>query len=553
LFPEVDPVLLQLLWNRNLTTQEAIDEFVSPEWSTNVHDPYLFRHMRRAVERVYEAMGAKQKVAVFGDYDADGVSAAAILASALKRLGADLEVYLPHREREGYGLNNGAVDYLHSKGAKIIITCDCGIANAAQVAYANSLGVDVIVTDHHQRQAELPEAFAILHCGLEEETYPFKKLSGGGVAFKFVQGLLRYDGCPLSASERESFEKWLLDLVAISTVADMVPLTGENRTLTKYGLVVLRKTKRLGLRKLIEVAALKPENLDTYSISFQVAPRINAAGRLDHANAAYALLMSENEGEATELARALNLTNTERQKITDEMFQTAREQIGELKSKQYLVHAFDPSWSLGMVGLVAGKLVQEYGRPALVLCENGDHVAGSGRSGVGGFDLAAALTECKDHLTTWGGHKEAAGFSLPKSELEPFLKLFNKIANRELAGADLQPVLTVDLELPLTQVTWQLQAQVAELEPVGQQNPRAKFLTTGLSVAELQPVGREKQHLKLTLAQGAEQRKFILFRQGERGVELTLGAQVDVVYEVGVNEWNGNRELELKVVDIKTV
>jgi len=550
-FPEIDAVLLQLLWNRGLQTQSAIDEFLNPEWSKDVHDPYLFRHMGKAVERVYEAIGAKQVVAVFGDYDADGVSSAVILSDTLKKLGAQVEVYLPHREREGYGLNKEAITYLHGKGAKVLITCDCGIANVEQVVFANSLGVDVIITDHHQRQVELPPAYAILHCGLEEETYPFKYLSGGGMAFKFVQGLLRYDGCPLSGTERESYEKWLLDLVAISTVADMVRLQGENRTLVKYGLVVLRKTKRLGLRKLIEAAGLKFENLDVYSIGFQIAPRINAAGRMDHANAAYALLMSENSTEAAELARALNLTNSERQKLTDEMFQTSLLQIGELKAEQYLVHTFDPSWSLGMVGLVAGKLVTEYGRPALVLCENAGKVAGSGRSGIGNFDLAAALEECKDLLTSWGGHKEAAGFSMPKENLEPFLKAFDAIATRELKGADLSPVIKVDAELPLPKTDWALVEQVEQLEPVGQQNPSPRFVSRGLTVSDLVPVGSTGQHLKLVLEGDGASRKFILFRQGETGSQLSVGTQVDVVYEVGANEWNGNCELELKVVDIQ--
>lgn len=550
-FPEIDPVLLQLLWNRGLTTQAAIDEFLNPDWSQDVHDPYLFRDMQKSVERVYEAIGAKQKIAVFGDYDADGVSAAVILSDTLKKLGAEVEVYLPHREREGYGLNDGAVRYLAEKGTKLLITCDCGIANVAPVAAANAAGFDVIITDHHQQQEELPPAYAILHPGLAGETYPWQYLSGGGVAFKLVQGLLKYDGCHLSERERESWEKWLLDLVAISTVADMVKLQGESRTLTKYGLTVLRKTRRLGLQKLIEAAGLRFDSLDTYSIGFQIAPRINAAGRMDHANAAYALLVSHEAGEAGELARALNLTNTERQKLTDEMFLASKQQVGELAAGQYFVHSFDPSWQLGMVGLVAGKLVQEYGRPALVMCQQGDKVAGSGRSGVGGFDLAAALTECGELLTSYGGHKEAAGFSLPKDKLEDFLRAFGAIAARELSRADLVPRVTIDAVLPLSRVDWALQEHAAALEPTGQANPAARFVSLSLSVVDLVPVGAQGQHLKLVLEGDGVARKFILFRQGDTGTTLKVGDIVDVAYEVGVNEWNGNRELELKVVDIR--
>ena len=550
-FPEIDPILLQLLWNRGLRTQEAIDEFTNPDWSQDVHDPYLFHHMRRAVERVYEAIGSGQTIAVYGDYDADGVSAAVILVSTLKKIGAAVEVYLPHREREGYGLNNEAIKYLSGKGAKLLITCDCGIANVDQVAYANSLGFDVIITDHHQRQVELPQAYAILHPGLDEETYPWKYLSGGGVAFKFVQGLLRYEGCHLSPADREAHEKWLLDLVAISTVADMVRLQGESRTLTRYGLVVLRKTRRLGLKKLIETAGLGFEHLDTYAISFQIAPRINAAGRMDHANAAYALLISENPTEADELARALNLTNTERQKVTEEMLLASCQQIGEIKPNQYVVTAFEPAWGLGLVGLVAGKLVQEYNRPALVMCETGDKIAGSGRSGVGGFDLAAALTECKQYLIAYGGHKEAAGFSLSKDKLEDFLKAFKAIAQRQLKGVDLTPTISIDLALPLSRADWDVQRLVDQLEPVGQQNPTPRFASYNLTVAELTPVGSTGQHLRLVLEGDGVSRRFILFRQGDTSTRFAIGTRVDVVYEVGVNEWNGNRELELKVVDMR--
>lgn len=550
-FPEIDPVLLQLLWNRNVRTQEAVDEYLNPDWSQDVHDPYLFRDMTKAVERIYDCIGAKQKLAIFGDYDADGVTATVILSSTLKKLGAEVEIYLPHREREGYGLNQEAVKYLVERGAKVLITCDCGIANVTQVAYANELGCDVIITDHHQRQPELPPAYAIIHGALDEETYPFKYLSGGGVAFKLAQGLLKYDGCHLPPREREAWEKWLLDLVAISTVADMMRLLGENRTLTKYGLTVLRKTRRLGLRKLIEVAGLRFEDLDTYSIGFQIAPRINAAGRMDHANAAYELLISENPTQAGELARALNLTNTERQKVTDDILQACRLQIGELKPKQYFVSAFDPAWPLGIVGLVAGKLVQEYNRPALVMCQTGDKISGSGRSGVGDFNLAEALEECREYLTTWGGHKEAAGFSLAKDRLEEFLKAFGKAATRNLKDFDFTPSIKVDMDLPLSRTDWQLYEQVEKMEPTGQLNPAPRFVSYGLAVAQLVPVGAAGQHLKLVLEGDGVSRKFIMFRQGETSAQLQVGESVDVVYSVGVNEWNGNRELELKVVDIR--
>ncbi len=549
-FPELDPLLLQLLWNRGLRTQGEIDEYLNPDWGQDVHDPYLFRDMRKAVERVYEAIGKKESIGVFGDYDADGVCAAATVVSTLRKLGAEVVPYLPHREREGYGLNEGALRYLNEKGCKLAITCDCGIANVAEVSLANELGLNVIVTDHHRPKDELPPAYAVLHCGLEGETYPWKSLSGGGVAFKFVQGLLRYEGCQLPAREREMHEKWLLDLVAVSTVADMVPLKGENRTLVSYGLTVLRKNKRLGLKALLEAAGLAPEAIDTYTIGFHIAPRINAAGRMDHANSAFSLLMAQDEGEARELARALNLTNSERQRVTDEMFLLAEQHIGELSPGQYLVHAFEPLWPLGMVGLVAGKLVKQYNRPALVMCENKGRVAGSGRSGVGGFDLMLALNHCRKYLANYGGHAEAAGFALEKENLEPFLRAMEKYASKQMAGADLSPVVQVDAELPLASTGWGAVETVDKLEPVGQANPPARFVSRGLTVSGVQPVGAAAQHVRLVAEGGGATRKFIAFSRPDILTGVPLGSTVDIVYEVGVNEWNGNRELELKVIDV---
>jgi len=550
-FPELDPVLLQLLWNRGLKDQAAIDEFLNPDWLADVHDPFLFKDMKRAVERIYEAIGGNQTIGVFGDYDADGVTAAVIITSTLKKLGAKVEVYLPHREREGYGLNEEAIRYLKDRGVSLLITCDCGVANPSQVSLANSLGLTVIVTDHHQAQAELPAAFAILHPGLAGESYPFKFLSGGGVAFKLVQGLLRYEGCHLSQTEREIQEKWLLDLVAISTVADMVKLTGENRTLVKYGLTVLRKTRRLGLKKLIEVAGLNFDDLDTYDIGFQIAPRINAAGRMDHANAAYALLMSENSTEAEELARSINLTNSQRQAITDVMFKEACEQIGKINIKTFFIQAYKPEWSLGLVGLVAGKLVQQYNRPALVMCQVGDKIAGSGRAGVGGFDLANALTACSEYLVSFGGHKEAAGFSLSINQLENFLSKFAKLAKAHLSGQDLTAKLAVDAVFTLDKIDWHIAEQVELLEPFGQGNPGARFASYGVLIANTQPVGSAGQHLRLELSFESSHQRFIWFNSAESSKQFSIGDKVDVVYEVGVNEWNNTRQLELKVVDIK--
>lgn len=550
-FPEIEPVLLQLLWNRGLRTQDAIDEFLQPDWSQDIHNPYLFRHMSKAVEIIYEAIGKGETIGVFGDYDADGVCAAVILISTLKKLGAQTEIYLPHREREGYGLNEEAIGYFKERGVNLMITCDCGIANVKQIDYANSLGFKVIVTDHHQAQDKLPAAAAILHPSLEGETYPFKFLSGGGVAFKLVQGLLNYEGCQLTPLEKEAHEKWLTDLVAISTVADMVRLIGENRTLVKYGLRVLQKTRRVGLRKLVELAGLSLTTLDSYAIAWQIAPRLNAAGRMDHANSAYALLITENDKEAEELARAINLANSERQTLTEQMLGEAKEQIGTPSPDTFIVHAFKPDWGLGLAGLVAGKLVQEYNLPALVMCRWGDKIAGSARAGVGEFNLAKALQECGNLLLTHGGHKEAAGFSLSPHQLEVFIEKINQIAKRELQGKDLSPSLVIDAPLVLEQIDWKLADEVNLIEPVGQGNPRPRFVSYNLTVTEAQAVGSLGQHLRLELEQNNLRQRFIWFRTSQDGWTLRVGDRIDVVYEVGINEWNNERQLQLKIVAMR--
>ncbi len=552
-FPELNPVLLQLLWNRGLTNQEAIDEFLNPDWGQDIHDPFLFRDMKKAVERIYEIIGDNQKIGVFGDYDADGVCAAVILVLTLRKLGASIEIYLPHREREGYGLNEEAIRYFQEKKIRLMITCDCGVTNVKQIDYALKLGIQTIVTDHHQPSDLFPPALAILHPSLHKESYPFKLLSGGGVAFKLVQGLLRYEGCQLSEIEKEAHEKWLTELVAISTIADMVKLVGENRTLTKYGLQVLRKTKRLGLRKLVEIAGLRFSEIDSWAISWQLAPRINAAGRMDHANAAYALLTSEDEQEATELARSINLANTERQTVTETMLAQAIEQIGEPPTKSYLVQAFQPGWPLGLVGLVAGKLVSYYNRPALVMCQSGDKIAGSGRAGIGNFDLAAALKKCSELLISYGGHKEAAGFSLKKENFELFIAKMQDIAAEYLIQEDLTPVLDIDAVLHFSQITWELAELILQMEPVGQGNPLPKFVSLGVKVINVQPVGGFGQHWRIELEQNGVKQKFIWFRAIDREITLFAGNKIDVAYEIGINQWNDIRQLELKIVDIRKI
>ncbi|MFC1638943.1 DHH family phosphoesterase, partial [Patescibacteria group bacterium] len=369
-FPELHPVTLQLLANRNLVTQEEVDEFLYPDYGQDLHDPGIFRQMEPVCERLLAAVGAGERITVYGDYDADGVTSTAIMLEVLRELagltdGGEPERighYIPHRESEGYGLHRPAVEKLAADGCQLIVTVDCGVSNADEVERAQELGVEVIVVDHHKVPERVPDCL-IVHPMAPDEKYPFKRLAAAGVAFKLACALLDA-GRARGLEIPEGREKWLLDLVAIATVTDFMPLLGENRTLEKYGLVVLNKTRRPGLQKLIEVAGLEPGKLDTVSVGYYVGPRINAASRMDHADLALDTLMADTPERAAELARQLNLCNAERQRQTQTMAKEALEMVDRSKFVQVL---YSESWSPGIVGIVAGKLVSEVGVPAFVL------------------------------------------------------------------------------------------------------------------------------------------------------------------------------------------
>lgn len=550
-FPELPPILRQLLWNRGIESQEAIDEFLNPDYE-DLHDPYLFKDMEKAVELIFTAIAKKEKIGVYGDYDADGITGAVILVSTLKALGAQTEVYLPNREKEGYGLNKEAVNFLIKKGVKLIVTCDCGIANFEEVALAKYHGTDVIITDHHHVPEQVPPADAILHPLVSDSGYPFKGLTGGGVAYKFAHGLILKDKRQkVKGKIEEGFEKWLLDLVAISTVADVGKLIGENRTLVKYGLMVLRKTRRLGLLKLYEVAGIKQAEIDAWSIAFQITPRINAAGRMDHANAAYKLLISQDEGEARQLALDLNKSNSERQQVTEKIINDAKKQMGDFK--KYFLSAYTKEWPAGVIGLAAGRIADEFYKPTMIGCENTNgQSVGSIRS-IGQFNIIEALEESKDLMAKFGGHPKAAGFSLRDFSQWPLLvNHLEETAKMRLRGFDLRPALKIDTEISLVEANWDLCQILEMMEPFGEGNSQPKFLSTNVRIIKMDIVGNGQKHLRLNVADDSNLfYKMIGFSFGERSKSFSIGDKIDVVFELGVNEWNGNRELQLKIVDFR--
>lgn len=569
--PELPPIICRLLWNRNIKTPEAIDEFLNPDYLSDIHDPYIFKDMEKAVEIIFTAIKKNKNIVVHGDYDADGVCSAAILMQTLKKLGAkNLEVFLPHREIDGYGLNSNTVKLFHEQKIDLIITCDCGVSNLNEVKEVKKLGMDIIITDHHTVPIEIPPADAIIHPLSPKDDYPCKTLAGAAVAFKLVQGLLdkhheENETLP-DGQTHEAFEKWILDLVAVATIADMVPLLGESRTLARYGLTVLNKTKNLGLRQLLIASGVadalgKPKKVyDSETVSFQLAPRLNAAGRMDHANSAFALLMTDDEKVAADMAVQLGKNNSDRQKLTEQLVNQAVAQIKETKQENNSgLFVIGDNWSLGIVGLIAGKLKDLYYKPSFVMGLTDGEISGSARS-ITEFNLIAAMKEMPEMFSKFGGHPQAGGFSLKSPDiLEPFKKKMLDKISAATAGVELAPQISIDTEVDLDQVDWKLYDLLQKFEPFGQANEEPKYLSTDLTVMDITPVGQDGKHLRLMVKHNSHLiKKTIAFGFGDMEKHpsnwreiLKPGDKIDMVFRVSVNEWNGNRELQLTVVDLR--
>ena len=570
--PELPPIVARLLWNRDLKTQEQIDEFLNPDYSADVHDPFLFRDMDKATDMIFAAIKQNKNIVVHGDYDADGICATAILTKTLSKLGAkNLSVFLPSRQEDGYGLNQNTIKNFIEQKIDLIITCDCGITNFEEIKAAKDAGLAVVLSDHHTPPDNLPPADAIIHAFQPGETYPDKGLAGAAVAFKLAQGLLkkhRKNNPSLPDAEtHEGFEKWLLDLVAIATIGDMVPLIGESRTLARYGLTVLNKTRNIGLKKLLISASLMDENgkpkrnsFDAEIVSFQIVPRLNAAGRMDHANTAYALVAAQDEIEAEKYALQLNQNNIDRQKITEQLVDRAVKQINSSdQTNNFVLFFVDEQLSPGIAGLIAGKIKDIYNKPAIAIGFMGEEMTGSGRS-IPELNIMDALRAMPEFFTKFGGHPLACGFSLKsRDNLQKFEAGLNEYAEKIIKNVDLTPQILIDAEINLEDVDWKLYDILQKFEPFGVRNEEPIYTARNLTVVEINPVGADGKHLKLMVRHNSHiVRKTIAFGFGDVNKHpldwkkiLHAGDKIDLVFTVGVNEWNGNRELELSVKDMK--
>ena len=541
-FPEMNPVILQLLTNRGIKTQKKIDEFLQPDYSQDIHDPYLLKDMKKAVKRIYQAVKNKEKVVICGDYDTDGVTSSAILFEIFKKIGMeDLQVYIPDRQLDGYGLNEKAIKNFIKQKVNLIVTCDCGVSNIEEIDLANKSNIDVIVTDHHREPTELPNSFAIINPQLAREKYPFRSLAGVGVAFKLIQGLLRDKNCSLP--DKEATEKWLLDLVALGTIADFMPLLEENRILSKYGLVVLNKTRNLGLQSLIKFSSLETGSLSSRNVSYQLSPRINAAGRMNQATDALNLFLSENQVDADKHAQHLNLLNTQRQKITEKIFKSIK-----VNEKDRIIVVLGDDWPGGILGLVSNKLVDAFSRPALVLTKKEDSISGSGRS-IEGFDLFSFLKGEDKYFKGFGGHSGAVGFTLKEIDcFDNFKKRILEKGKKALDSSVLIPKLSVDVEIDLTDINWNLYEELIKFEPFGCENPQPNLLVKNVVLEKIQAVGKNDKHYRLFIEGG---RKMIYFNSSSVMINFKTGEKIDIVFNLEINQWNGSQELQMKVIGIK--
>lgn len=571
-----DDLVQQLLHNRGLTTELQIEAFLNPTWSMAI-DPFEFTQMSRAVARVFTALEKGEKIVIHGDYDADGTCGSALLYGALEDIlkhpsslpfrsssgakegyggagGRDVSVYLPDREKDGYGVATHTVERLASEGMNLLITVDCGIANDVSLGRAKELGVDVIICDHHQLGDKLPEGAIIIHPLAPGETYANKHLCGTGVAFKLASALIT-EARKRGADFPDGYEKWFLDLVGIATVTDVMPLLGENRTLELFGLKVLNKTRRPGLQKIIEYCRTPLGELETESIGFQIGPRINAAGRMKSASIAFNAITAKTKETAEVFALELEQLNRDRQRVSDAAYTEAKAMIANVNCEDLTppkIHVvWSESWMPGIVGLVAGKITNNFSVPAFALTKVGEHYVGSGRS-AGGFHLVEAMKACGDIFIKAGGHPEACGLTLASLEqVELFRKLMSAQAEAYFSEIGQIGELAIEAELPLEHVTWELYEKIKTFEPFGQKNPKPIFSAHNLVVSQAQTMGQMGSHLRLTVKTPTGQKKLIGFSFGDLAPDLQPGKLVDVAYQIEVNEWNGNRELQARMIDIR--
>ena len=537
---KLNSLLATILVNRGIDSKEKIRQFLEPT-RQDFYNPFLMKDMEIAVERIVKAIENQEKVIIYGDYDVDGITSTVVLKKFLKDLGLEVSYYIPNRLNEGYGLNNKAIEKIVNEGYSLMITVDCGISAIDEIDYANSLGLEVIVTDHHEPGEVLPKALAVVDNKRKDSNYPFRDLAGVGVAFKLTQAL----GMKLGLKE-ETYLKYL-DIVCVGTISDIVPLVDENRVITKLGLLLVRQTKNMGLKSIINSSGYS--KIDSNTISFGVAPRINACGRMGKAEEALELLLSTEIYRVNELTKKLSEHNRERQEIEKTIYESAVEKIEKnhlYENRTIVVGGKD--WHHGVIGIVSSKITDMYFKPSILLSFEEDGTGkGSGRS-VPGFDLHDALTKCQDTLEKFGGHSMAVGVTIKKENLEKFIKEFEKIAEEEKIE-EIVPILNVDAKIDLNSVDKDVIESLRALEPFGEANKMPIFAFKNLRIDSIRALS-EGKHLKLTLKEDNRIINAIGFNMGALAEEYKIGDKIDVAGVLEINTFNGVDNLQINIKDV---
>ncbi len=534
----LNKLLASILINRKIEEQN-IEVFLKPT-RQNFHDPFLMPDMNIAVERIIRAIDNKEKIIVYGDYDVDGITSITVLKSFLEERGIQVDQYIPNRLEEGYGLNKPAIDEIVKNNYNLMITVDCGISAIEEIDYANSLGLETIVTDHHEVGDTIPKAIAVVDAKRKNNQYPCRDLAGVGVVFKLIQAI----GIQLGLEEKEYLK--YLDIVCVGTISDIVPLVDENRVIAKLGLMLVQQTKNMGLKSLLISSGYK--NIDSNTISFGVAPRINACGRMGHAEEALKLFLSKDIYEVNELTKKLNEYNALRQEKEKAIYEDAIKKIekNKLNEKSAIIIGGE-NWHHGVIGIVSSKITDLYFKPSILLCYEDDLAKGSGRS-IPGFDLHEALMKCQDTIERFGGHAMAIGITIKKDKFEEFSRKFEEIA-KEAKIDEIIPVINIDAKINLSEISKEIVESLKQLEPFGEGNKTPVFVFKNLKIDSIRALS-EGKHIKMTLKEENTVINAIGFNLGYLADEYIIGDKIDIVGTLEINSFNGVDNLQINIKDV---
>ena len=535
----ISELLARILINRGIVEEEAIRIFLNPK-RDDFHNPFLMLDMEKATKRIIKAIKNKEKTIIYGDYDVDGITSITVLKQFLEERGLDVDYYIPNRLEEGYGLNKEAVQEIAKKEYTLMITVDCGISGIEEIDLANSEGIETIVTDHHEQLDTLPNAYAIINPKRKDNTYPFRGLAGVGVVFKLIQAL----SLELGLDEKEYLK--YLDIVCIGTISDIVPLINENRVIAKLGLMLVKCTKNIGLRELIKETGYK--NINSTMISFGIAPRINACGRMGRQEEALQLFLAKDVEKAKEITKHLEKYNVERQETEKSIFNQAMQKLEkeDLENISSIVLAGE-NWHHGVIGIVASRITEKYFKPTILICIEGNEGKGSGRS-IPGFDLHQALVDSSKFLKKYGGHEMAVGLSLEKDKINDFKKNFEKISENKNVK-QLIPVINIDCEIMKKDLNKETIEQIKLLEPFGEMNKQPLVVYKNLKIVSIRSLS-EGKHLKLMLKDDNETINAIGFNLGELANEYLIGDKIDIVGILETNTYNGQEQIQINIRDI---